>query len=165
MCLEDPGPSSTGLLAQDGTRTYSVFINANTRIFLDPTARRTAVEFIDELGNVRGATSIAIEGGGPSARTFFNDNIVDNVLQNTCTECHVAGGTAVSSGLVFVPDFTPGAGDTNFAALVGYLNATPGNDAVLTSVVTGGQGHPAVLDPNGILFTNVVSFLDLLATE
>lgn len=164
-CIETPAASSTGLLAQDGTRTYSVFVNANTRLFLDATNNRTAVEFIDEFGNVRGATSIAIEGGGPSARTFFDDNIVNNVLQNTCTECHQTGGTAESSGIVFTQDFVAGFQDMNFAVLEGYLNADPGNADVLTSVVTGGQGHPVALDPMGQLFANVVEFLDLFATE
>jgi len=164
-CIEEPTGSTTGLLAQDGTRTYSVFVNSNSRIFLDPTNARTAVEFIDEFGNVRGATSIAIEGGGPSARTFFDDNIVDNVLQNTCTECHQAGGQAAASGLVFALDSTAGYQDTNFAAVEAYLNADPGNADILVDVATGGQGHPVALDPMGALFASVATFLDLFATE
>ena len=165
-CIEDPAPSSTGLLAQDGTRTYSVFVNANTRLFLDATNNRLAVEFIDEFGNVRGATSIAIEGGGPSARTFFDNNIVDNVLQPECTECHQTGGTAESSGLVFAQDFVVGYQDMNFAALSAYLDADPGNADVLTTVVTGDQGHPTIFAPMDVLFVNnVLPFLELFATE
>jgi|GEM_PF-2540891 len=165
-CIEEPAASTTGMLAQDGTRTYSVFINSNSRIFLDATNARTAVEFIDEFGNVRGATSIAIEGGGPSARTFFDDNIVDNVLQISCTECHQTGGSAESSGLVFAQDFVAGYQDMNYAALTGYLNAAPGNADVLSDVVTGGQGHPMIFAPTDALFVlNVLGFLDLFATE
>jgi len=164
-CLEAPAQSSTGPLVQDATRTYSVFINSNSRIFLDPLNRRTAVDFIDEFGNIRGSTSIAIEGGGPSARTFFDDNIVDQVLQNTCTECHQVGGVAESSGIVFTLDSVVGYQDMNFAVIESYLEADPGNADILASVVTGGQEHPAILDPAGALFANVVSFLDLFATE
>jgi len=164
-CLEDPAASTTGALAEDGTRTYSVFINSNTRILLDASARRTAVEFIDEFGNIRGSTSVAVAGGGPSAQTFFTDNVADQILQISCTECHVAGGDAGASALVFEIDEVVGYQEVNFAQVSAYLDAAPGNAELLIELATGGQGHPAALAPDSTAVSVLLEFAELFATE
>ena len=164
-CLEEPMASTTGFLAEDGTRTYSVFINANTRILLDATNRRTAVEFIDEFGNIRGATSVAVAGGGPSARTFFDDNIVDQVLQNECTSCHMVGGSAADTALVFQIDEIVGYQDNNFAVLSSYLDADPGHPDELLDFAAGGGGHPQIATEDSFTLFVLGEFLELFATE
>ena len=157
---------TSGILMADGTRTYSVFLNSNTRVFLDATNKRAEVQFVDELGDIRGSTSVAVEGGGPSARTFFDEAVVNQVLQNTCTECHQVGGTAESTGLVFAQDFEPGYVDTNFAALTTYLNAEPDAATVLVANATGEvAAHPAILAADSPEAASVLTFLDLFATE
>ena len=164
-CLEEPAASTTGALAEDGTRTYSVFINSNTRIFLDATNRRTAVDFVDEFGNIRGSTSVAVEGGGPSARTYFDDNIADQILQNACSQCHVDGGDAGASALVFELDDVPGFKDTNFAVVEAYLNADPGNAGAIVTAATGGAGHPQIVEENSPAIAAILVFAELFATE
>lgn len=164
-CLEEPAESTTGLLAADQTRTYSVFINSNSRIFLDPTSKRTAVEFVDEFGNVRGSTSVAIEGGGPSAQTFFNDNVADQILQAACSQCHVVGGVAENSALVFAIDETPGYRETNYAVIEAYLNADPNNAAAIVSAATGMGGHPQIVEESSPVIDVVLTFAELFATE
>lgn len=164
-CLEEAAVSTTGLLAADATRTYSVFINSNTRIFLDATNRRTAVEFVDEFGNVRGSTSVAIQGGGPSAQTYFNDNVADQILQIACAQCHVAGGDASGSALVFDIDETPGYKATNYAVVEAYLNASPDNAGAIISAATGENGHPQIVPANSPVLDVVLEFAELFATE
>jgi len=164
-CLADPAGSTAGLLAADGTRTYSVFLNSNTLVPLDPTNRRVAVEFIDDGGNIRGATSVAVAGGGPSARTFFDENIVDQVIQNACSECHQAGGQAAASALVFQLDDQVGYQDANYAVLSAYLNADAGNAAALVDAATGVSAHPEIVPAGGPAIATVLEFADLFATE
>ena len=164
-CLEDPAESSTGLLAADGTRTYSVFINSNTRIFLDATNRRTAVEFVDEFGNVRGSTSVAIQGGGPSAQTYFNDNVGDQIVQAACSQCHVVGGDAEASALVFVIDEVPGYQATNYGVLENYLNASPDNAGAIVNAAIGMNGHPQIVEEGSPVIDVVLEFAELFATE
>ena len=67
---------------------------------------------------------------------------------------------------MFAQDFVVGYQDMNFAALSAYLDADPGNADVLTTVVTGDQGHPTIFAPMDVLFVNnVLPFLELFATE
>jgi len=164
-CLEPLTEESTGVLAADETRTYSVFIAANTRILLDATNRRTAVEFVDEFGNVRGSTSVAIEGGGPSALTFFTDNIADQVLQNACTVCHVQGGEAQDTALVFQTDEVMGYQQNNFTVVSEYLNSSPDNAGMLVSLATGMGGHPQIVEEDSAAISAFLEFVELLETE
>lgn len=164
-CLEPLAEESTGALAADQTRTYSVFIAANTRILLDATNRRTAVQFVDEFGNIRGSTSVAIEGGGPSAQTFFTDNIADQVLQNNCTVCHVQGGEAQDTALVFQLDEVTGFQQNNFEVLGEYLNSSPDNAGITISLATGMDGHPQILEQNSPLIGVLEEFFELFETE
>lgn len=164
-CLLDPAASTTGLLEADGTRTYSVFANSNTAVTLDPTNLRIPVQFSDEFGNIRGSTSVAVQGGGPSAFSFFDENIADQVLQNTCTECHIAGGTAETTELVFALDEVPNYETINFNVVKTYLEADAGNADMLTSLPTGADGHPMILTADSTEISLLLTFLELFATE
>ncbi len=164
-CLEPLTEETTGLLGADETRTYSVFISAATRIFLDATNRRTAIEFVDEFGNVRGSTSVAIQGGGPSALTFFTDNIADQVLQNNCTECHVQGGTAQDTALVFQIDEITGYQENNFMVVGAYLNSSPENANMLINLPLGMNGHPQIIEQDSFVVSFLMEFIDLFNTE
>ena len=164
-CLDDPAASTTRLIPEDGTATYSVFLNSATRVLLDPTNRRAAVNFIDEFGNVRGATSVAVEGGGPSARTFFDDNVADQIIQAACTRCHSVGGDAAASALVFATDEQTDYKATNFNVLTGYLNADPGNTDALVAAATGQGGHPEIVAADSPAIAIIAELAELLATE
>ncbi len=164
-CLEEPTEETTGPLAADQTRTYSVFINSNTRIFLDAANRRTAVEFVDEFGNIRGSTSVAIEGGGPSAQTFFSNNIADQIIQPSCTSCHVAGGDAEASPLVFEIDEVPGFRETNFAVIDNYFKTVADAEATLIGAATGMNGHPQIVTEDSPVINTFQVFFELLETE
>jgi len=164
-CLEPLTEESTAVLAADETRTYSVFIASNTRILLDATNRRTAVEFVDEFGNVRGSTSVAIEGGGPSALTFFTDNVADQILQNNCTVCHVQGGEAQDTALVFQIDEVMGYQQNNFTVVAEYLNSSPDNADMILNLATGMGGHPQIVEEDSTAIAVLLEFFELFATE
>ena len=165
-CLDPPSASTSGPLEEDGTRTYSAFINANTRILPDATTRRVAVDFVDEFGNVRGSTSVAIEGGGPSAETFFVQNVADSIVQNECVECHVQGGTAGDTALVFELDEVPGFRETNFAIFADFLNEDSDNaEEVITEITGGDEDHPQIVTADSPVVSQLRVFFELFATE
>jgi len=47
-------------IAEGGTPTFAVFASASDPIALDPANSRVFLYFSDELGEVRGATSVAV---------------------------------------------------------------------------------------------------------
>jgi len=144
-CLADPAASTSRSIAMNGTATYSVFMSSATRVPLDAFLRRIALEFRDSTGTIRGRTGTAVAGGGPSALTFFTNNVADQIIQNTCVSCHMVGGEAQNSPLVFVEDVVAGYQETNKLELGAWLSEDPANTAVLLDRATGGGGHPQIV--------------------
>jgi len=60
-CIEPASVSLSQPFAADSVLTYSVFATTSGSLALDPANRRIFVEFFDEGGSLRGATSIAVE--------------------------------------------------------------------------------------------------------
>ncbi len=65
QCLNPPTASVLSNVSDNGTPTFSVFINANSAIPFMPDQNRIAVIFSDPTGNVRGATSVAVSTSVP----------------------------------------------------------------------------------------------------
>ncbi len=165
-CLAEPAVSVVAPLAADGTRTYSIFVSSREPFDLDAAGRRVVVEFRDGNGDIRGAASVAVAGGGPSARTFFGDNVSDQVLQAKCLACHIEAGEAGNTGLVFVLDEAPDYEQTNFDILEDYLEAAPGNPALLLEAAQGQQlDHPAILSADDKELADLFQFEALLESE
>jgi len=147
-CLAAPAANVTDIQGSADTRTFSIFVSSDTRVPLDPTLRRIALEFVDEAGVVRGRTGVAVQGGGPSAFSHFRDSVADQVIQNTCVACHTAGAEAANTPLVFVVDTTPGYQQMNLDVVSAYLDAAAEHSTVLVERATGSGGHPQALEPN-----------------
>jgi len=62
-CIEPPSANLNLMFAAESVLTFSVFGSTAEGLVLDPANRRIFVEFIDLGGSLRGATSIAVEGG------------------------------------------------------------------------------------------------------
>ena len=63
-CINPSVPTSESVLvdvAEGDTPTFAVFATADGAIELDPASSRVFLRFSDELGVVRGATSVAVE--------------------------------------------------------------------------------------------------------
>ena len=66
VCINPTTPSAEPVrvdIAEGGSPTFAVYANASEAIALDPVNRRVFLRFSDELGVVRGATSVAMESG------------------------------------------------------------------------------------------------------
>jgi uncharacterized membrane protein len=60
-CLAAPSPNVTTTIATDATPTFGIFVAASGTIPFDPANSRVFVQFADPAGNIRGATSVAVE--------------------------------------------------------------------------------------------------------
>jgi len=60
MCLSEPAPSITRVIAADATPAFGVFVTAEGAVPFDPTANRVFVRFRHVSGAIRGATSVAV---------------------------------------------------------------------------------------------------------
>jgi len=174
-CLEPPAESTTGRIEQNSTHSYAVFFNSNTSVSLDALRHRVGVWFQDAQGNLRGDTSIAVQGGGPSAFTYFKANVADQVVQNTCFSCHSVDGEVgadvdgevnsetAPSALQFTGDVIAGYKGDNFEALFEYLQQSPEAGPALIDTITGSNGkHPEVVRRDSALMTSIQGLLDLL---
>ena len=63
LCINPTAPAqdTRAWVENFGTPTFSVFVAAGAAIDLDPIGRRVLVEFVDDTGTVRGATSVALQ--------------------------------------------------------------------------------------------------------
>lgn len=59
-CLQEAAAQVTVAIGANATPTFSVFVQAGEEILFDPAGTRIRVSFTDGLGQVRGATSVAI---------------------------------------------------------------------------------------------------------
>ncbi len=59
-CTSAIGPSVTTTIEADATPTFAVFATATGTIPLDPANYRIYIEFTDDQGDVRGASSVAV---------------------------------------------------------------------------------------------------------
>jgi len=164
-CLADPAASTSRAIPTDGTATYSVFMSSATRVPLDAFLRRIALEFRDSAGTIRGRTGTAVAGGGPSALTYFTNNVADQIVQNTCVACHVAGGEAQNTGLVFVQDHVAGYQMTNKLELGTWLAEDTANASVLLDRASGGAGHPQIVAPDSAEIATLTEAVFLIQTE
>lgn len=164
-CLADPAASTTRAIPMDGTATYSVFMSSATRVPLDAFLRRISLEFRDSAGTIRGRTGTAVAGGGPSALTYFTNNVADQIIQNTCVACHTVGGEAQNTGLVFVEDVVAGYQLTNKMELGSWLSEDPANSDALLDRAAGGSGHPQIVAPGGAEIATLTEATFLILTD
>lgn len=101
--------------------------------------------------------------GEVTGQEFFNSNLSDQVVQGVCLECHVEGGRAETSALVYVPSSTAGHEITNFNLLQSYIDADADNANTILEKVRGlGHGGGLQLDVESDDYDNLVAFLGLI---
>ena len=64
VCINPTSPDTAPINVEvdaGGTPTFAVFASATETIALDPANTRVFLRFSDELGEIRGATSVAVE--------------------------------------------------------------------------------------------------------
>ncbi|MBM87183.1 MAG: hypothetical protein CMQ41_02275 [Gammaproteobacteria bacterium] len=95
---------------------------------------------------------------------LFTENISLQIIQNNCIACHIIGGPAGGTALVYQPAATQNALNTNYNLLANYING--GGGSTLLSKAQGvGHGGGMRLSPTSTNFQNFKEFVEVLLTE
>ncbi len=112
------------------------------------------------------SVSIEADKGNPQVAKslqIFTDDIHTQIVQNNCIACHVSGGVAGGTSLVYAPSSMQTALESNYNLLVGYING--GGGAILLSKPQGvGHGGGARLQP-GTDRDNLSAFIEAVLAE
>ena len=171
VCVNPALPTMlvTADIESGATPTFSIFARSDQAIGFDPAGARLFIEFKDAAGVVRGSTSVAIAGGPDpeltetDARTLFADSVSDSVIQAKCIGCHVAGGPAAATALVYAPATEPGHVQANFAVLRDFVDADPVNaDRILQKARGVSHGGGSQFSAGSFEFAALSGFLTVL---
>lgn len=112
------------------------------------------------------SVSIEADKGNPQVAKslqIFTDDIHTQIVQNNCIACHVSGGVAGGTSLVYAPSSMQTALESNYNLLVGYING--GGGAILLSKPQGvGHGGGARLQL-GTDRDNLSAFIEAVLAE
>jgi hypothetical protein len=98
-----------------------------------------------------------------TGQEFFNSNLSDQVVQGVCLDCHIEGGLAQASALVYAPISTSGYETINFNLLQSYIDTDPDNANIILQKVRGvDHGGGQQLDIGTADYQNLVVFLSLI---
>ena len=101
--------------------------------------------------------------GETDSASFFASEISDEVIQGICINCHVSGGQAATSALVYAPDTEQGHVTTNFNLLSDYVAADSGNANQILEKARGiDHGGGVQLQTDSDEYEDLVAFLGLL---
>ena len=112
------------------------------------------------------SVSIEADKGNPQVAKslqIFTDDIHTQIIQNNCIACHVSGGAAGGTSLVYATSSMQTALESNYNLLVSYING--GGGASLLSKPQGiGHGGGARLQP-GTDRDNLSAFIEAVLAE
>ena len=98
--------------------------------------------------------------------TFFSTNISDQVIQGTCINCHVNGGLAAGTDLVYAPSTDADHVTTNYSLLSDYVSADSDNANQILQKARGvDHGGGVQLQADSDEYRDLVAFLGLLEDE
>lgn len=106
--------------------------------------------------------SVAIEAEVTEAAslTFFKSNISSQIVQSNCIVCHVSGGVAGTTSLLYVPASTAGFQETNYNTLLNYIKTVPNGGSLVLSKPQGvGHGGGVRLQPGSAAFDDWSQFV------
>lgn len=100
-----------------------------------------------------------------NSEDYFNTNISTQVVQNRCIACHIEGGPAASSRLLFVRSDTNNFEEINNNAFRDFLAQEDVTESYIMSKVSGGLGHVggAQLNVGSDDYNNLQTYLNMLS--
>jgi len=98
--------------------------------------------------------------------TFFRSNISSPIIQSNCIGCHVSGGSAGGTPLVYATSGVEGFQDTNYNTLLDYIKNVPNGSSKILSRPQGiGHGGGAVLAAESAGFADWSQFVSSVQNE
>ena len=165
-CINPTAPTTDPVstnAAGGATLTFAVFVSELANVAENAATNRVFVRFEDTTGATRGSTSVAVKSEAVSALSVYSDSVESQVIQATCLGCHVTGGVAAGSALVYQPASETGATQANFTTLSDYLDADPANADNLRNRPLGvAHGGGAVLTQESSAYASLLEFIALV---
>lgn len=97
-------------------------------------------------------------------QAFFEQNIAGPVVGNICVACHVEGGVASITPMLFQPGSVEDTAAANFASMVAYLQADSGNGERMLDKVRGvAHGGGPQLSGDSTEFQNLATFIGMVS--
>ena len=102
----------------------------------------------------------------PASLTLYTQNVSAPIVQGRCVACHVSGGVAGSTPLVYVRSNTPDFVNINYNTLVNYIKNHPNGSSLILSKPQGVAHGGGVQLPSGSEnFTNFSNFVNAVLAE
>lgn len=112
--------------------------------------------------------SFAIETQAVAANsvTLFNEAISGPIIQSNCIVCHVSGGAATGSGLIYERSSQPDYQQSNYDQIANYLQTRFGAKNVLINSPQGiAHGGGVRLAPGSAALQNWIAFIEALESD
>lgn len=112
--------------------------------------------------------SVAIEAEVAEAAslTFFKSNVSSQIIEINCSGCHITGGSAGGTPLVYVGSSVAGFQEANYNTLLNYIQNVPNGSSNILSRPQGiGHGGGVTLAPGSAVLTDWQQFVSLLQNE
>ncbi|MGA1154152.1 MAG: hypothetical protein ACO3YP_15220, partial [bacterium] len=96
---------------------------------------------------------------------YFAARVSENIIQNKCIICHVSGGLAEQTPLIYIPKSNSVHAEANFNTLQNYIQNEPSRAASMLQKVSGEISHGAgtiQLTKNSIEYGYLKSFLEMV---
>ena len=102
----------------------------------------------------------------PQSLTLFTQNISTPIIQNRCVVCHVSGGAASSTRLVYVRSTNSNHVSINYNTLADFMQTASDATNLLISKPQGQLGHGGGVQLSaGADLTNWIDFVNQLAAD
>ncbi len=109
--------------------------------------------------------SVNQEGEPPDALTFFQTNVSSQIINSRCVVCHVEGGVAANTGLIYERNGN-NVDVANFDRLVAFINSRTDAQDYILSKASGGLSHGGGLQlaSGGSDYNNLEAVISLITT-
>lgn len=85
--------------------------------------------------------SLTVQAAVSASFQLFSASIATPIIQNRCIACHVSGGLAAGTPLVYVPSATANSLQINYDTIINYLKTAPNAASLILSKPQGLSSH------------------------
>lgn len=102
----------------------------------------------------------------PASLTLYTETVSAPIIQGNCVNCHVAGGAAQGTRLIYLRSNQSGFLNANYNTLVNFIKNVSGGSSLILSKPQGlGHGGGTVLPGGSPGFTNFSNFVNAVLAE
>lgn len=155
--FNDDGRSDVLLRNQNDGRWFVYALSGRTKVLQDTGVVNLTADQTQSFNGL---------GRALDARAYFELNVSPGVIQNSCINCHVQGGLAANTALVYQPATTPDYQQTNFDIIENFVLSDDANASLLLSKARGvAHGGGAQLPSSSEGYGELARLLELMGQD